>query len=784
MARKKKSEIKLLKEDIIKFFEKHNERPYTYSDLYNQFNVYEKDDQLFFKLIMEELEEAGKITKVGRGKFTKGTAKTTSEIEGVLDYVNPKFGFVRYDAGQKDIFITADMMNSAQDGDTVMVRLLGKSRGENPEGRITKVIKRGRTELVGKVKLYANYAIVKPDNKRFHEEVFIAKGNIHHAQTGDLVIVKILEFPSDFQQATGVITEVLGKAGDNDAEMHAIMAEFGLPVKFPEDVEKLAEAIPEEIQETEIKKRRDVRETLTFTIDPHDAKDFDDAISFKKLENDHFEVGIHIADVTHYVRPGTVLEDEAFNRATSVYLVDRTIPMLPEKLSNRLCSLRPHEDKLVFSAIFELDLNGKVYHEWFGRCVMHSDRRFTYEEAQELLELDLGSDLPEKVSPELHESLLILNKTAKNLKASRFKNGAFNFETNEVKFHLDEQGKPLGVYQKTRKDAHKLIEEFMLLANKKVAEFVFHSKFETGANNVTSSKDKSSSSGEVESPTMVYRVHEPPNPEKLNTFAAFAGKMGFKINVNSQHALSNSLNNLMFEIEGTPIQNVLESLAVRTMSKARYSTSPQGHFGLAFDHYSHFTSPIRRYPDMMAHRMLQHYLDGGKSLNKEDYEDKCTHSSDREKMAAEAERASIKYKQVEFMSYQDRNAIYEGVVTGVADFGIFVEIDGTGCEGMVRLADLNDDYYDYDADNYRVIGQRKGTIISFGEKVKVSIKGTDLDNRSIDLKLVEVDGKEMSSSGSSGFRGKSRRPGAGRGKSSSRKVIPPKRGKGKNRRKR
>lgn len=782
MARKKKTEIQKQKEAILDFFKTHKERPYTYTDLYNHFNIYGSDDRVFFKLMVEELMDDGKINAAGRGKFTyTGDAPKAEEIVGVLDFVNPKFGFIRYDEGQKDIFVNAEMLNGAVDGDTVRVKLLGRSsRGDNPEGRVTEIVKRGKTELVGKIKVYANYAIVKPDNRKFHEDVFIAKSNIHHAATNDLVIIKIIEYPSDFQQATGKVLEVLGKSGDNDAEMHAIMAEFGLPVKFPENVEELAAAIPVEIEKAEIKRRRDIRDTLTFTIDPHDAKDFDDAISFRKLDDGFYEVGVHIADVTHYVRPGSVIEEEAFRRATSVYLVDRTIPMLPEKLSNNLCSLRPNEDKLVFSAIFHLDINGKVKEEWFGRCIMHSDRRYTYEEAQEILE---SEDVSSADTPELFESLKTLNKMAKNLRAERFKKGAFNFETNEVKFNLDENGKPLGVYQKVRKDAHKLIEEFMLLANKKVAEFVFFSKFDT---KTAKKKDSVSSSEAENTPTMVYRVHEPPNPEKLNTFAAFAGKLGFKINTGSQNALSNSLNNLMFEIEGTPMQNVLESLAVRTMSKARYSTAPMGHFGLAFEHYSHFTSPIRRYPDMMAHRMLQHYLDGGKSLDKEDYEAKCKHSSDQEKLAAEAERASIKYKQVEYMSYQDRNMVYDGVVTGVADFGIFVEVADTGCEGMVRLADLNDDYYDYDADNYRIIGQRTGKIIGFGEAVKVSIKATDLEKRSMDLELLEVAGKVLGNSGSSGGNfggGRRSKPSKPRA-SKSRKVIPPKRGKKSNRRKR
>ncbi len=778
MARKKKTEIQKQKDAILEFFKTHTGRPYTFTDLYNHFNVYGSDDRMFFKLIVEELMDEGRLNAAGRGKFAlAGDAPKTEEITGVVDFVNPRFAFIRHADGEKDIFIESSNLGGAVDGDTVQVKLLGRKtgKGENPEGRVTEILKRGKSELVGKIKLYANYAILKPDNRKFHEEVFIAKSKIHHAETNDLVIIKLIEYPSEFQQATGEVLEVLGKSGDNDAEMHAIMAEFGLPVKFPEEVEQLAAAIPAEIEAAEIARRRDVRNILTFTIDPHDAKDFDDALSFQKLENGLYEIGVHIADVTHYVRPGTVLEQEALRRATSVYLVDRTIPMLPEKLSNNLCSLRPNEDKLVFSAIFHLDINGNVKNEWFGRCVMHSERRYAYEEAQEILESEEENSAD---TPQLYEALHTLNKIAKNLRADRFKKGAFNFETNEVKFHLDEQGKPLGVYQKVRKDAHKLIEEFMLLANKKVAEFVFFSKFDPRAG-----KKKKDAEGNENSPTMVYRVHEPPNPEKLGTFAAFAGKLGFKINISSQSALSNSLNNLMFEIEGTPMQNVLESLAVRTMSKAIYSTSPMGHFGLAFEHYSHFTSPIRRYPDMMAHRMLQHYLDGGKSLNKEDYEAKCKHSSDQEKLAAEAERASIKYKQVEYMSYQDRGTVYDGVVTGVTDFGLFVEMADTACEGLVRLADLSDDYYDYDADNYRVIGQRNGRIIGFGDAVKVSIKGTDLQNRSIDLELIEAGGKvipSMEKGLSQGRGGGGRRSKPRSAKSN--KVIPPKRGKKGNRR--
>ena len=609
-------------------------------------------------------------------------------------------------------------MNGALDGDTVQVEITRpQSRGDkNPEGRVVEIVKRARNNVVGKIKVFKNYALLSPDVKGFHENIFIPKEKLLGAVSDDLVIADIVTFPAPGVQASGVVTAVLGRSGDNNAEMHAIMAEFGLPVEFPADVLAEARGIGEEISTAELRRRRDVRDVLTFTIDPHDAKDFDDALSFRRLENGNVEVGIHIADVSHYVTPGTRLEEEAFRRATSVYLVDRTIPMLPEKLSNNLCSLRPNEDKLAFSAIFEMNQEARVVKEWFGRSVMHSDRRFSYEEAQEILE----GKPDEEYAPVLQQ----LNALAHRLRDDRFRNGAFNFETDEVKFHLDETGKPLGVYRKVRKDAHKLIEEFMLLANRQVATWVF----------------KKAPKGS-EPYTMIYRVHEPPNPTKLETFAKFAKKMGYTVKTGSNAQLSQSLNRLMLDVEGKPLQNVLESLAIRTMSKARYSTENLGHFGLAFTHYSHFTSPIRRYPDIMAHRMLQHYLDGGKSLPAADYESKAEHSSAQEKLAAEAERASVKYKQVEYMSFQSRNEVFAGLVSGVADFGIFVELDGMGAEGMVRLADLADDYYEYDADNYRVVGRKSGRVIGFGQSVKVKVKATDMERRSIELELVSVEGR-------------------------------------------
>lgn len=500
----------------------------------------------------------------------------------------------------------------------------------------------------------------------------------------------------------GEVIDVLGQAGENDAEIHSIMAEFGLPFKFEPHMEGLAAAIPQEITTAEIKKRRDFRDIATFTIDPFDAKDFDDALSYKNLDNGRIEVGIHIADVSHYVTPGTEIDKEGYSRATSIYLVDRTIPMLPEQLSNNLCSLRPEEEKLTFSAVFEIDDKGKVHKEWFGRTVIRSDRRFTYEEAQEVIDSGEG---------DFAKEIIKLNALAKILKQERFEKGAINFETVEVKFKLDENGKPLDVIQKVRKDAHKLIEEFMLMANRSVATFICK-------------KDKS---------PFVYRTHDRPDQERLENFALFAGRFGHKININSN--VSHVMNELMKNIEGKPEQNVLESLAIRSMAKAKYTTEREGHFGLAFEHYTHFTSPIRRYPDVMVHRLLQHYLDKGPQLKVEEYEEKCIHSSEMEKRAAEAERASIKYKQVEFMKGKE-DIPYDGIVTGITEWGVFVEIVETKCEGMVRLSDM-EGFYEFDEKNYRLIGSGNKNMITLGDQVKVVVKLADIDRRIIDLEFVE-----------------------------------------------
>jgi ribonuclease R len=653
--------------------------------------------------------QGSETSKTSSRNRSRSTTKNVEEFEGVVDHVSSRFAYIKIGT-DNDIYVKTSDLRSAVDGDTVKVMILPTRHGEHPEGRITEVVKRNRTRFVGKIEVSKGFAFVIADSRKIHQDFFVYPENINGATNGDKVIVEVISWAENDRKPEAKVAEILGKAGENEAEIHSIMAEFDLPFRFPEIVEKESNTIDEGITKEEIKKRRDFRDITTFTIDPFDAKDFDDALSFKRLDNGHYEIGVHIADVTHYVQQNTILDKEAFDRATSVYLVDRTIPMLPERLSNGLCSLRPNEDKLTFAAVFEMDEKGKVINEWFGRTIIHSDKRFSYEEAQEVLETGLGAFV---------EELTILNDLAKKLRKERFAKGAVNFETTEVKFKLDEKGKPLAVIPKIRKDAHKLIEEFMLLANKYVATFVYNYK---------KGKEKN---------TFVYRTHDFPDPDKVKDFALFAKQFGHRMQV-EESAISKSLNKLMEEIEGKPEQNVLEQLAIRTMAKAKYTTDPDGHFGLAFTHYTHFTSPIRRYPDMMVHRLLQHYLDDGKAASKTEYEERCVHSSEREKRAADAERASIKYKQVEFMTYAE-NKIYSGLISGVTEWGVYVEIVETKCEGMIRMSDMTDDFYEYDEKRYRIVGRKTNKVYTLGDKVIVRVKKTDIDRRLIDLVFAQSD---------------------------------------------
>ena len=710
-----------IKNDLMAFFQVNDDQSFTQQQVLDHFDTGDRRMKLIMHGLIGELTDEGSIIRQADGSYRADA--DANIIEGVVDHVNSRFAFVipttasgiRGDRNN-DIWVSTDDLAGAVDGDRVRVVRFNDSgnRSRRVEGKIANVIERGRTELVGRIEVWPTYGFVVPDSKKIYDDIFIPKEKLSGASDGEKVIVRLTKFPdpkSNKQRFEGEVITVLGVAGQNNTEMHAILAEFGLPIHFPADVEQEAEAIPTKILAKDLAKRRDMREVTTFTIDPVDAKDFDDALSVQLLDNGNYEIGIHIADVTHYVLPGTKLEEEAYKRATSVYLVDRVVPMLPEKLSNGLCSLRPNEDKLTFSAVFELTPEARIVNEWFGRTAIHSNRRFAYEEAQDILNNNSGDYL---------EELRLLNELAYKLRDERFKNGAINFETVEVRFRLDENGVPLGVYPKIRQDTNKLIEEFMLLANKRVAEFVH-------------SLSKRNKNGEEN--TMVYRVHEGPDDEKLRSFSEFARKLGYKLNVDDEQ-LSKSMNRFMASIEGKPEAGMLQKLAVRTMSKARYSTEDLGHFGLAFRRYSHFTSPIRRYPDMMAHRLLQHYLDKGKPADRDEYEDKCRHSSEREKMAAEAERASIKYKQVEFMSRMAPDQAFEGVISGVTEFGFFVEITENNCEGLVRMQDLTDDYYDFDKDNYRIIGQRHKKMYTFGDAVVVSLKETNLARRSMDFKLV------------------------------------------------
>lgn len=677
----------------------------TLSQIIRKTGAKKKDDLKRVERFIDALLESGEIKQTSRGSYVLN--REDEGAIGVVDHVSSRFAYI--DIGEEtDIYVKAKDLGSAFDGDTVRVEIFPTRHGTHREGRVVEIVKRNRTRFVGRIEVSHNFAFVIPDFRKIHTDFFVYPENINGAKTNDKVIVEVISWAEADKKPEAKVVEILGKAGENEAEIHSIMAEFDLPFRFPEDVENESRLIEEGITKKEISKRRDFRDITTFTIDPEDAKDFDDALSFRKLDNGRYEIGVHIADVTHYVQPASLLEKEAYNRATSVYLVDRTIPMLPERLSNELCSLRPNEDKLTFAAVFEIDDKAKIHNEWFGRTVIHSDKRFTYEEAQEVIETGRGP---------FAEELAILNDLAKKLRKQRFAKGAVNFETTEVKFKLDEKGRPLAVIPKIRKDAHKLIEEFMLLANKHVATFVYDYK---------KGKEKN---------TFVYRIHDFPDPDKVKDFALFARQFGHRMNI-EESSISQSLNKLMNAIEGKPEQHVLEQLAIRTMAKAKYSTEPKGHFGLAFSHYSHFTSPIRRYPDMMAHRLLQHYLDEGQPVPKAEFEERCEHSSEREKRAADAERASIKYKQVEFMTYAEKKD-YEGLISGVTEWGIYVEIIETKCEGMIRMADMTDDFYEYDEKNYRIIGRRTGKIHRLGDRIAVRIKKTDIDRRLIDLVFAE-----------------------------------------------
>ncbi len=708
MTKRKSGHILIVFNQLISdIFERSGNTPLNYKQIAAKLNLNDPESKETILHVLQDESKKGLFKEVERGKFQLKDLKTL--LTGTVSLTSDGSAFiVPDDEFEEDIYVAPRKLRTALNGDKVKVYVFAKSKGRRKEGEVIEIIKRAKMEFTGIIKVSEKFAFFIPDDRKMLHDIFIPLEELNGAKHGEKAIAKITDWPEGAKNPIGTISRVLGVQGENNTEMNAILAEYGFPLQFPDEVEQEANAIPEVISEDEISKRRDFRNVLTFTIDPADAKDFDDAISFRHLENGNYEVGVHIADVSHYVSPGTPLDKEAFDRGTSVYLVDRVIPMLPERLSNGVCSLRPKEDKLCFSAVFELDKEANIIGQWFGKTIIHSDRRFSYEEAQEVIE---GN------SHELKSEIDTLNQLAYKLRERKFKQGAISFETTEVKFKLDEAGKPVGVYVKERKDAHKLIEDFMLLANRKVAEFV--AKKGRGKKKLT----------------FVYRSHDAPNQETLLGFAQFAARFGYKINTKSDKEIARSLNFLMEDVEGKKEQNVLTHLAIRSMAKAIYTTKKSSHYGLAFDYYTHFTSPIRRYPDVMAHRLLELYLEGGKSVNEEEYEKMCLHASQMEKKAADAERASVKYKQAEYLE-ENIGREYDGIISGVTEWGMYVEIVENKCEGMVRLRDITDDFYVLDEKNYCIIGQRKKKIYQLGDEVRILVKKVDLGKRQIDFTLV------------------------------------------------
>lgn len=703
--RKKKGDLIAL---VTNFFNKNSDKTYNYKQIGAEIGIKTQPERMILINILSDLAEDSFIIDTGKGKYKANNRGLF--LEGTFERRSNGKNFFLPDDGSEKIFVAERNSAHAMNRDRVRIQMLARRKGRDPEGEITEIIERKQTRFVGTLSVQKHFAFLEMDSKILANDIFIPKDKLKGGQTGDKALVEIIEWPNKAKNPVGQVVDILGVAGSNNAEMHAILAEFGLPYKYPEEVEAEAEKISDIITEEEISKREDFRGVTTFTIDPKDAKDFDDALSIRQLPNSNWEIGVHIADVTHYVNYGGIIDKEGESRATSVYLVDRTIPMLPERLSNGLCSLRPNEEKLSYSVIFELDENAEIKDYRIGRTVIKSDRRFTYEEAQSIIETGEG---------EYNEEILTLDRLAKKIRERRFGEGSIAFEREEVRFEIDKDGKPLSVYFKEQKDSNKLIEEFMLLANKTVAEFI----------------------GKVpknrQAKTFVYRIHDVPNPDKLKNLSDFIKQFGYKVKTEgSNTSVAKSINQLLKEIHNKPEDNLISTITVRAMAKAVYSTSNIGHYGLAFDYYTHFTSPIRRYPDMMVHRLLTRYMEGKASVNKQTTEDECKHCSEMELLASNAERASIKYKQVEFMS-DKIGRTFKAVISGVAEWGIYAEIEDNKCEGLIPMRELDDDFYEFDEKNYCIRGRRQRKEYRLGDKIEIKVIKANLERKQLDFAIVE-----------------------------------------------
>ena len=703
-----------LKQRVMAAFERYPNDPMNYKQVAKKTGANGKAMQQLVPDILHELKIEKQLKEVERGRYR--LSYETSCITGKVDMTAHGYAYIISSESEDDVFVSQKNLRESLHGDTVKVHLFARRKGNKPEGQVVEVIERARASFVGTIGITDSFAFMIPDSRLMPYDLFIPQDKQGGARDGQKVVARIVEWPHRAKNPIGEVIEVLGYPGENDTEMFSILAECDLPYKFEKSVENAAAAILSEITAADVNNRRDFRDVPTFTVDPADAKDYDDALSLRKLENGNWEAGVHIADVTYYVQPGSILDREAINRGTSVYLVDRTVPMLPEKLSNNLCSLRPDEDKLCFSAVFEMDDAANVLKQWFGRTVIRSDSRLSYEEAQDIIDTGAG-----KLSGEIQT----LHRLAQILREDRFKKGSISFERPEPKFLLDEKGKPLGVYFVEDTTSHQLIEEFMLLTNRRVAEFC-------------------SGVMQVESPERlgkgkigVYRVHDKPNMEKLEKFAAFVSRFGYSIKTSSDRAIATSLNKLLAKVKGKSEENMVETLALRSMAKADYSTDNVGHYGLGFRHYTHFTSPIRRYPDMMIHRLLQYYLTGeGPKPDKNGLEALCRQASNMERRAVEAERASVKYKQVEYMSDKVGQHL-DGIISGVTEWGIYVELNENKCEGMIHIRELDDDFYIFDEDNYCIKGKRRGRTFRLGEPIRVEVWRANLMKKQLDFRLAE-----------------------------------------------